>query len=186
MSKQHSKRLAEIGDAALENLTPEAETYLAQALEEFNAKQQVMKRDWHFDEYERWGFEQLSGAFRLEFGDGRQLLAEGQILGSYSATGNSWEWGWHNPYVDPAIARGSKSVKEAGEKLGLPYVTAGVVPVPNEHFISFLCAIGLKATDSAGVFRGSAGPVDVIILLRNPRVAEKAIKTVRASRKKAA
>jgi len=183
MQEKISKKLAAGGDPALENLTPEAETYVAQALEEFNAKQRTMKQEWRFDSYERWGFEQLSGTFRLEFADGRQLLAEGQILGSYSSTGNSWEWGWHNPYVDPAIARDSKQVKETGEKLGLPCVTAGVVPVPGEDFVLFLCAIGLKASNSVGVFRGAAGPVDVMILLKNPRVAEKAVK---ASKKNAA
>lgn len=183
MSKQPLNKVAKAGDAGFENLSPEADAYLAGALEEFNARQRAMRQEWHFDTYERWGFEQLTGTFRLEFADGRQLLAEGQILGSYSASGNSWEWGWHNPYVDRAIARGSQKVKEVGEQLGLTYVAEGVVPVPNEDFVSFLCAIGLKATGSVGVFRGSAGPVDVMILLKNPRVVAKAVK---ASKKKAA
>jgi len=183
MSKQHSKKLAGAGEGVIETLSPEADKYLAEALEEFNVKQRAMKQEWRFDSYERWGFEQHSGTFRLEFSDGKQLLAEGQILGSYSATGNSWEWAWHNPYVAPAIARDSKTVQQVGEQLGLPYVTTGVVPVPDENLISFLCAFGLKATNSVGVFRGAAGPVDVMILLKNPRVAEKAPKV---SRKKAA
>ena len=183
MSKQPLNQGAKASVASLENLSPEADAYLAGALEEFNTRQRAMKQEWHFDTYERWGFEQLTGTFRLEFADGRQLLAEGQILGSYSATGHSWEWGWHNTYVDPAIARDSQKVKQVGEQLGLPYVTAGVVPVPGEDFVSFLCAIGLKATGSVGVFRGSAGPVDVMFLLKNPRVVAKAVK---ASKKKAA
>jgi hypothetical protein len=58
--------------------------------------------------------------------------------------------------------------------------------VPNEDFVSFFCAIGLKATGSVGVFRGSAGPVDVMILLKNPRVVAKAVKAVKVSKKKAA
>lgn len=170
-------------EAAGQNLSPEADQFLASALEEFNVRQKAMGQEWRFDSYKRWGFEQLSGTFRLEYEDGKQLLADGQILGSYSATENSWEWGWHNPYVDPAIARDSKQVKEIGERLGLACVTPGMVPVPNEEFVSFLCAIGLKATSSISVFRGSAGPIEVMILLKNPRIVEKAAK---ASRKKAA
>jgi hypothetical protein len=181
MSK--SKKAAVPAEAAGENLSPEADQFLASAMEEFNARQKAMREEWRFDSYKQWGFEQLSGTFRIEYEDGKQLLADGQILGSYSASGNSWEWGWHNPYVDPAIARDSKLVKEAGERLGLAYVTTGMVPVPNEEFVSFLCAIGLKASNSIGVFRGSAGPIDVMILLKNPRIVEKAAK---ASRKKAA
>ena len=183
MSKSNANKQTDAELAGLGQLSPEADQYLAEALDEFNTRQQTMKKEWRFDSYKQWGFEQLSGTFRLEFDDGKQLLAEGQILGSYSATGTSWEWGWHNPYVDPSIARDSMKVKEVGERIGLQYVTAGLVQVPNEHFLAFLCAIGLKATNSAGVFRGSAGPVDVMIMLKNPRVMDKVIKV---SKKKAA
>ncbi len=177
------RKAAVPAEAAGQNLSPEADQFLASATEEFNQRQKAMSEEWHFDSYKQWGFDQLSGTFRIEFENGRQLHADGQILGSYSATGNSWEWGWHNPYVDPAIARDSKLVKETGERLGLEYATTGMVPVPDEEFVSFLCAIGLKATGSIGVFRGSAGPIDVMILLKNPRWVEK---TAKASRKKAA
>ena len=48
----------------------------------------------------------------------------------------------------------------------------GMVPAPNEEFVSYLCAIGLKATDSMGVFRGKAGPIAVMLTLKNPRWAK--------------
>jgi hypothetical protein len=70
MSKQHLNKVANPSDAGLENLSPEADAYLAEALEDFNARQRAMKQEWHFDTYERWGFEQLTGNFRLEFADG--------------------------------------------------------------------------------------------------------------------
>jgi len=47
-----------------------------------------------------------------------------------------------------------------------------MIPVPSEEFASYLCAIGVKATDSIGVFRGKAGPVDVMITLKNARWAK--------------
>jgi len=74
-------------------------------------------------------------------------------------------------------------VKELGERLGLSYTTAGMIPVPGEELVSYLCAIGLKATSSLGVFRGAAGPIEVMILLKNPRTVKKVVKV---SRKKAA
>lgn len=183
MSKPRNKTAAIPAEAAGQNLSPEASQFLTAAMDEFNDRQKAMREEWRFDNYKQWGFEQLSGTFRIEYEDGKQLQADGQILGSYSSTGDSWEWGWHNPYVDSAIARDSKAVKDLGERLGLTYVTTGTIPVPNEEFVSFLCAIGLKASNSVGVFRGSAGPIDVMILLKNPRIVEKAAK---ASRKKAA
>ena len=164
-------------------LSPEADQFLAEATAEFDTKQAALDRDWHFDDFKQWGFEQLSGTFRLEFADGPEFQADGQILGSYSAEEKSWEWAWHNPYVDASIARDSKAVKDLGERLGLSYTAAGTVPVPGDEFVSYLCAIGLKATDSIGVFRGTAGPIDVLILLKNPRTVRKVVK---APRKKAA
>lgn len=183
MSKLNSKKAVVPAEVTEQGLSPEADQFVAAAMEEFNARQRALREQWRFDQYKQWGFEQISGTFRIEFEDGKQLLADGQILGSYSASGESWEWGWHNPYVDPAIARDSRKVKDLGERFGLACVTTGTIPIPNEEFISFLCAIGLKATDSVGVFRGSAGPIEVMILLKNLRVVEKAAK---ASRKKAA
>jgi len=164
-------------------LSPEADKFLAEATDEFETKQAALDRDWHFDSFKQWGFDQVSGIFRLEFDAGKEFQADGQILGSYAEAGKSWEWGWHNPYVDASIARDSKVVREVGERLGLSYLTAGTVPVPGDEFISYLCAIGLKATESIGVFRGPAGPIDVMILIKNPRLVEKAVK---ASKKKAA
>ncbi len=182
MSKSKPEKIAAV-PASIANLSPEADQFLSHAMELFNERQRSLQREWRFDSYKQWGFEQLSGTFRIEYEDGKQLHADGQILGSYSSSGPSWEWGWHNPYVDPAIARDSKLVKELGERLGINYLTTGTVPVPDEQFLSFLCAVGLKATGSVGVFRGSAGPIEVMILLKNLRAVEKAAKV---SRKKAA
>src|SRR5215510_5315738 len=154
-------------------LSPEADKFLAEATEEFNVKQAALDRDWHFDKYKQWGFDQLSGVFRLEFEDGTEFQADGQILGSFSPANNSWEWAWHNPYVDSSMSRESRKVKEVGERLGLSYTAAGMVPVPGEEFVSYLCAIGLKATGALGIFRGAAGPIEVMILLKNPRKVKK-------------
>lgn len=183
MAKRVSKKKANPASELDAPLSPEADKFLAEATEEFNAKQEALTRDWHFDDFKQWGFDQLNGVFRLEFEDGTEFQADGQILGSYSATNKSWEWAWHNPYVDPSIARDSKTVKELGERLGLSYTATGMIPVPGDEFVSYLCAIGVKATGSLGVFRGAAGPIEVMILLKNPRTAKKAAKV---ARKKAA
>ena len=153
-------------------LSPEADKFLAEATAEFNAKQEALRRDWRFDSYKQWGYEQTSGILKLDFEDGAAFNADGQILGSYSAGGHSWEWAWNNPHVEAAMARDSQLVKQLGERLGIAYLVAGMIPVPSEEFASYLCAIGVKATDSIGVFRGKAGPVDVMITLKNARWAK--------------
>src|SRR5436190_12450447 len=66
-------------------LSREADQFLADATDEFNAKQKALNRDW-LRSFKQWGFEQQSGTFRLEFADGSEAHFDGQILGSYSPT----------------------------------------------------------------------------------------------------
>lgn len=155
-------------------LSPEADEFLAEATAEFNAKQKALKTNWRFGEHKQWGFDQESGILKLEFSDGADLHFDGQILGSYSPSQHSWEWAWNNPWVEAAMARDSQRVKQLGEKLGIAYLQAGLVPLPDGQFVSYLCSIGLKATESVGVYRGKCDPVDVIILLKKPRWANRA------------
>lgn len=154
-------------------LSPEADKFLADALAEFKTKQEALTRDWRFGTGKQWGFDQVSGVFKLDFSDGAEFQADGQILGSYFAARRSWEWAWNNPHVVPKMARDSKIVRQVGERLSISYLIAPMTPVPNEEFASYLAAIGVKATDSVGVYRGKAGPVDVFIALKNARWAKK-------------
>lgn len=165
--------------------SPEADKLLAAALKEFERKQQKLDADWGFDSYQQWGFDQLSGTFRLEFESGDQVHADGQILGSYASNNGSWEWAWNNPFVDASMARDSRLVKQEGERLGISFLHIGPLVVPNVQFISRLCAAGVKITNSIGAFRGTAGPIDVVILLKNPRRVKKAAKAPKKLKKAA-
>jgi len=154
-------------------LSPEADKFLAEATAEFNAKQEALRRDWRFEKAAQWAYDQVSGILKLDFNDGAQFQADGQILGSYSAGGGSWEWAWNNPHVEAAMAKDSKLVKQIGERLGIAYLIAPMIPVPAEDFAAYLAAIGVKATGAIGVYRGKAGPIDVFITLKRPRWAKK-------------
>ncbi len=152
-------------------LSPEADTFLAAATSEFNEKQAVLSSEWRFSEYEQWGFDQYSGLFALTFADGSKVLADGQILGSHSPRDGSWEWAWNNPNIEVRVAQASQTVKELGKHLGISYLEHGRIPVDGDAFVSYLCAIGVKATDSDGAFLGSAGSINVHVLLANLRHA---------------
>lgn len=185
MAKRTTKKeLNSVSDAA-PPLSPEADRLLGAAVKEFEHKQQKLDADWGFDSYKQWGFDQLSGTFRLEFESGDQFQADGQILGSYANNNASWEWAWNNPFVDASMARDSQLVKQAGERLGVSFLHTGPLEVPNDQFISYLCAVGVKFTDSIGAFRGTAGPIDVVILLKNPRRVKKTAKAAKTLKKAA-
>lgn len=152
-----------------ESLSPEADKFLGDATAEFNTKQAALDRDWGFASYQRWDYDQFSGVLLLSFADGSLFRADGQFLGSYCPGDGTWEWAWNNSNVEHKLAKDSMLVRELGEQLGINYLQMGVIPIPNGDFVSYLSAIGIKATDSIGAFRGNVGPVDVVLLLKNPR-----------------
>ncbi len=185
MAKRDTKKPANPAPATEPRLSPEADKVLGAAVKEFEQKQAKLDADWGFDSYKQWGFDQLSGTFRLEFEEGDQVHADGQILGSYASNNGSWEWAWNNPFVDASMARDSRLVKEEGERLGISFLHTGPIEVPSDQFLSYLCAVGVKFSGSVGAFRGTAGPIDVVILLKNPRRVKKAAKAPKTLKKAA-
>jgi uncharacterized protein DUF6882 len=150
-------------------LSPEAVKFLDEALAEFKTKQETLEREWRIGAGGTWGFDQATGLFTLTLPDGAEAQADGQVLGSYQASDRSWEWAWNNPNVEPAVARDSKLVRDVGHRLNIAYLQAGKIPAPTDQAVAYCSSIGVKATDSAGAFRGPSGSVDVVILIKNPR-----------------
>lgn len=158
------KKTREIGA-----LSPEADAFLAAATTEFNEKQALLSSQWGFDRCAQWGFDQYTGVLELTSADGSRVIADAQILGSHSSRDGSWEWAWNNPNVEPGVARASHAVKALGSRFGIPYLVQGIIPADQPMFVSYLCAIGIKATDSDGIFQGPAGPINVCLLVSNLR-----------------
>ena len=154
-------------------LSPEADKFLAGATSEWNAKQEALGRDWRIGGEGDWKYDQITGRLVLTFADGERIEADGQILGSYSANDRSWQWAWSNPHINSKVANDSRAVKAVGDRLGVFYMQLGKFSVPGPDVISYLCAIGLKASDSAGIYEGEAGGIKVMIMLKNLRRIQK-------------
>ena len=151
------------------DLSPEADQWLAAALAEYNDKQQILNDEWGFGAFERWAFDTTSRTFTLQFADGTQFEADGQVLGTYCPSDNTWEWAWNNPNIEPSIAVPAEALKPLGERLAISYLTIGTIPTSNREVAAYLCAIGVKATGAIGVYLGGDPPVEAAIVLFNPR-----------------
>lgn len=151
-------------------LSPEADKFLAAAITEFNVKQQTLAEKWRFAGFEQWAYDPDTGALNLEFADQATLVADGQLLGTYSIVDKTFEWAWNSPHFSVAITKKSARVREVGRRLGISYLQAGIIPIPDEAFLSYVCAIGLKASDSTGMFRGD-GDVQPMIMVSDLRWA---------------
>lgn len=153
-------------------LSPDADAFLQTALQEFNEKQAALNAEWSFDSYARWSFNAVQGVLKLEYDDGRALLADGQVLGTFSLTDHNFEWAWHNPHVEEALKRDSRLARDLGQRLNISYLTSGMVPVPNQQVLSYIGAIGLKASGAVGLFRASEGDVHPLVLVSKLRWAD--------------
>ena len=152
-------------------LSQDANNFLEKATMEFDAKQTDLENNWRFSTYTQWSYDPSLGLLKLEYSDGSSLLADGQLLGTFCVSDKTFEWAWNNSNFDIAIIKDSKNVKVVGEKLGITYLQVGMIPLPDEVFLSYVCAIGLKVSDSVGMFRGSEGDVHPMIMIKNLRWA---------------
>ncbi|HEY3914916.1 MAG TPA: hypothetical protein VGN61_10565 [Verrucomicrobiae bacterium] len=150
-------------------LTSEQDAFLATCTREYNEKLQKLNRDWNFSNYKTWGFDQMTGLFFLQLHDGSKVEADGQIIGSYVASRNSWEWAWNNPQVEEPMKRDVQLVRAFGEKEKIEYLSKGMVPAPDKLFSIYLAGIAIKIMGAEGLFAGNAGPVLVFISLKRLR-----------------
>jgi len=157
----------DIVDELEDDLAPEAFGFFRDACIEFNLKQNRLREEWRFDECDHWSFDQETCIFRLDFEDGSQLVADGQIAGSFNIVDETWEWAWNNPHVDSTAARDSNLIKELGEKFEVDCLRSGITQTPGGPFPAFLSAVSVKATDSIGAYPAVTEEIMAFILLKN-------------------
>ena len=151
-------------------LSPEADRFLAEATAQFNATQKQLDEQWQLPGYERWEYDPGTGMLELSYADGSKLFANGQLLGTYCVADRTFEWAWNSPHFRKSpIAAASREARAVGQRLGIAYLVEGMIPVPTEVALSYVCAIGLKASGAAGVFRGTEGDVHPLLLLSDLR-----------------
>ncbi len=154
-------------------LSPEADRFLAEALREYGEKEEALERAWRLSEGVECGLDDKTCTFWLRLEDGTRWEADAQILGSYDEEEETWQWAWSNPNCTEALTRDSHKVRVTGERLDIWYLhELGQHPVPGPEFVAYLCSIGMKATDSTGIFESHQDPVVAFILLKNLRWSE--------------
>jgi hypothetical protein len=155
-----------------EQLSAEADQFLAAASAEYDSKQQALDHGkWWLASCAEWGFDDPTGVVTVRFEDGSEWQADGQFLGSFNPDDQSFQWAWDSPDMSEHLTRDSRVVKEVGERFGIRYLTmgGGCFPIPGTEFVDYLCSIGLKATDSIGVMEAGAEGMVGFIMLKNPR-----------------
>lgn len=162
----------EVAESFSEPLSPEADKFLAEAVADYGAKREaLLEGKWRLTSCASWDFDFDTGGVAVKFADGSQWQADGQFLGSHSSDDQTFQWAWDSPDMSEHLKRDSLLVKEIGARLRIRYLTlgGGCFGLPNEDCVEYLCAIGLKATDSAGVMELSNETMSGFIMLKNIR-----------------
>jgi hypothetical protein len=151
-------------------LSPEADKFLAEALEEYGRKEAALEQGWRLSACAEYALNEETGLFHMKLDDGTSWEADAQILGSFNEDDQTWQWAWGNPHCSEIWSRDSKVVQATGERLGIWYVhELGHFPVPGPEYVAYLNAIGLKASESAGWYEVSDGSVVIFVMLKNLR-----------------
>jgi hypothetical protein len=151
-------------------LSPEADKFLAAALEEYGQKEEALEQQWQVSNCSEFALNDQTGLFHLKLEDGRAWEADAQILGSFNEDDQTWQWAWGNPHCAEIWSRDSKIVQETGKQLDIWYLhELPMQPMPGPEFVAYFCAIGMKASGSTGMFEASEGSIVIFVMLKNLR-----------------
>ena len=117
----------------------------------------------------RWGADYEAGLFT--FGDGPlpSLVAEMQVVGTFSKQSNSWLWSWANESMEPGLIREVRWLQTLGQVRGISRLSEPYLPGAEEvdgwEMTSLACyLLGWEA-----VYRAPMDHRYLFVLLRNFR-----------------
>src|SRR5262245_54325649 len=102
------KKKPKVDDRFSKPLSPEADKFLAAALEEYGQKEDALEQQWHLSTCSEYALNDQTGLFHLKLEDGRSWEADAQILGSFNEADQTWQWAWGNTQCAEIWSRDSK------------------------------------------------------------------------------
>lgn len=116
-----------------------------------------------------YDFDQGTGELTLSFPDGRQLIAAGQILGSFDPKQRTFLWSWANPSMVDGVTGLAGRLRQRGENDGEPLLTEPELAI-RMPLIGRLSALAARIDDSTGLYRAvTNGHTSVFIAYRPTR-----------------
>ena len=161
-------------DVSMVELSPEMQAFVDSACEESDAATARLQTEWQLGQATGFDADMTTGVVRFHFPDGRLILAEFQIIGTW-ARRSSWEWAWNNPNVAAAVKPDAERVREFGEKSGIGYLATGFAVAPTIEIAAYFAALGTKVIDAGPVIPlppDASAEVVAFVALRNVRAVK--------------
>lgn len=127
--------------------------FLEKAGKNFGSRAEKLNETYKLGDFERWDYLQEDGKLRFSNGGKVRVIAEAQIVGSFSIFNGTWMWSWANESVDKAVKRDIEKVKDFGEKNRFPKLTKKLFECEEEDAWTLTKAAG-EVLNAKGTYRG--------------------------------
>lgn len=99
-----------------------------------------------------YSFDQEEGELVLQFPDGRDITADGQIFGTFDPAQRTFLWGWANPSLNPSVTKHVSQIRDSLFAKSEPLLVEGEQSI-EFSLITRLMAFAAAQGDFDGVFR---------------------------------
>jgi hypothetical protein len=147
------------------------EKFLEEAMARFMPGAIRLAEEYQLGTYSAWYLDQGTGKLTFSKDGVTKVIADAQIVGSYSTHSHTWRWSWGNKYVADRMKREIGKVKEYGEKHSYKELTTAQWECDEDYAGTMTAAAGY-ILKSKGAYRGPIDNGYVYILITDIRWAD--------------
>ncbi|HZI88413.1 MAG TPA: hypothetical protein VFD48_16390 [Pyrinomonadaceae bacterium] len=146
------------------------EKFLADARAKFVPGATRLSEEYKLGSY-WWHLDQGSGKLTFSKDGVTKVIADAQIVGSYSTYTHTWMWSWANKYVDEGMKKDIGKVREFGERHHYKELTTAKWEC-DEDYAGTMTAVAGYLLKSKGAYRGPIEDGYVYLLITDIRWAD--------------
>ena len=147
------------------------EKFLQEARAEFESRAMRLNEEYKLGRYS-WHLDQGTGKLTFSQDGVTKVIADVQIVGSYSTYSHTWMWSWANNYVDEKMKKDIGRVKAYGESHRYKDLIAAKWECDEEYAATMTAAAGYLLK-SKGAYRGPIEDGYVFMLITDIRWVDK-------------
>jgi hypothetical protein len=126
----------------------------------------VLAREHGIGLEETYAFDQDLGKIELTFADGRKIVANGQLLGSFDPRDGTFLWAWANPSIRPALLEDAHRAQAEGRRIGDAALTTPIQAADFDQLTALLALVS-QIAGADGLYRCiTNGSTSVFVTLR--------------------
>ena len=146
------------------------EKFLEEASAKFVLDATRLSEEYNLGSYS-WYLDQRTGKLTFSKDGVTKVVADAQIVGSYSTYSHTWMWSWANKYVAERMKKDIGKVREFGERHNYKELTTAKWECDEDHAGTLTLAAGYLLK-SKGAYRGPIEDGYVYMLITDIRWAD--------------